>query len=110
MRVRAMLRLSIISGFILLVIANSSVVFAEECPGKANAHITSVTQEGNKRTIRCACDDRYVSRGNACEAIVQLQVQGAIPLPKPTWDCYCEYRFVVRPNEQIHPQVMRTPE
>src|SRR5947209_856824 len=30
--------------------------------------------------------------------IVRRSLDGARPLPAPTWDCYCEYRYVTRPN------------
>jgi tetratricopeptide (TPR) repeat protein len=42
--------------------------------------------------------------------IVQRTLEGAPPLPTPTWECYCEYRYVTRPNGKTYPQIIRTPE
>ena len=53
-------------GIVIFGIANTIDAFAQQCP--ANAHVTNVTQEGNKKTIRCKCDDGYEPHNGACES------------------------------------------
>jgi hypothetical protein len=52
---------------IMFAFFNAPSVFAQQCP--ANAHVTSVTQEGNKKTINCKCNDGFEPSGGACKPI-----------------------------------------
>jgi len=69
-----MRRFSIFCLFVPLMLLMDSAD-AQQCP--PNAHVTSITQEGNKRIINCACDDGYESRSGAC-----VRVSGARPDPQ----------------------------
>jgi len=87
----------------------SSVHAASPCPDHATG---TITRSGDTVRIHCECDAGYVQEGIECLSVprVELHRPGALSLPSPTWDCYCAYRFVTRPNGRTYPEVMRTPE
>jgi hypothetical protein len=61
----------------------------------------------------CNAGDIEIGRTDThiiCKKMVQRQLDGAPPLPAPSWNCYCEYRFITRLNGRTHPEVLRTPE
>ena len=59
-------RFSIICLFLSFPICINGAA-AQQCP--KNAHVDSVEQDGNLRTVHCKCDDGYENSGGACQRI-----------------------------------------
>ncbi len=67
----------------------------------------------HERQTYAADASRYNERlRNATAAQIALATSwpGTLPLPEPSWDCYCIYRYVTRPNGATHAEPLRTPE
>src|SRR5262245_40717868 len=79
-----------------------------------NEKIGDFRLEGRNARCTCECNEGWfrLNRGETCQRQPEIRSYraGAPPLPSASWDCYCEYRYVTRPNGNTHVETLRTPE